>query len=101
MRDVGDILLNGIRSTRGGINYMKLNEFRCEYYVDDTVIHTFDLVPYELVPYVEQDALFTEIGSGWVRREVLDLLGYSYSVTRSAHYSISGNLDLVSERALD
>ena len=79
---------------------MKLNQFRCECYVDDTAIHTFDLVPYDLPPYAELDALFTEIGSGWVRREALDLLGYSYSVTQSAHYRISGNLDLVSERAL-
>ena len=101
MRDVGNDLLDGIRSTRGGINYLKVNEFRFAYYVDYTVIHVFDLVPREMIPYDGGDPRFTEIGKGWIRQEVLDLLGYSYSETRSTHYSISGNLSLVSEMALD
>ncbi|KAL8788755.1 MAG: hypothetical protein Q9195_007162 [Heterodermia aff. obscurata] len=99
--DDGDILLSRIRSTAGGINYMKMTDCRWLYYVDSTVIHTFHLVPPELINCAEPDPLFTEIGRGWVRQEVLDLLGYSYSETRPGHYSITSNLDLVREMALE
>ena len=85
-----------MRSNGGGIVYMKGNDFRCSYYLDNTVVYSFFLVPRQLIASDEPDPLFTEIGKGWVRQEVLDLLGYTYSEERSGHFSISGNLILVS-----
>lgn len=40
--------------------------------------------------------LSTEIGDGLVRKEALDLLGYSFSKTEQGDFLIQGNLDLVS-----
>ena len=93
--------MNAMRSNGGGIVYMKRNEFQCSYYLDNIVVYTFRLVPRQLIASDEPDPLFTEIGKGLVRQEVLDLLGHTYSETPSGHFSISGNLDLVRVMQLD
>lgn len=51
-----------------------------------------------MIPYNEWEALNTEVGGGSIRREALDLLGYSYTETETGKFSISGDLHLVCER---
>lgn len=50
-----------------------------------------------MVPSNESEIKKTEIGNGWVRREALDLLGYSYSETLSGQFSIPRDLTFVSD----
>lgn len=93
---IGADILNALRHERGGIVYTKRDDFQQVLYVDEVPFYKFSLVPISLAPSVSE-ILATEIGKGWVRQEALDLLSYSYSETPSGHFSISGNLDFVSE----
>jgi hypothetical protein len=96
-RCVGEDMLNALRCARGGIVYMKRNDFQQSYYLDGIQFYRFYLVPSSLIPSTESEFLSTEIGKGWVRQEALDLLGSSYTVTPSGHFSISRNLEFVSD----
>ena len=94
----GGELLTALRSTRGGIHHVKSNKFKQVHYVDDWPIYTCALVPPHLVPYGEDKATDTELGKGLIRREALDLLGYSYTELETGNFSISGDLKLVCEK---
>ena len=48
-----------------------------------------------MTPFEELGPLCTELGLGLVRKEALDLLGYSYEQTPSGQFSIADNLDMV------
>lgn len=96
-RYTGYQILNALRSASGGIVYMKGNEFRQSYFVDKIEVYAFDLVPRSFIPASEREPQFTEIGNGWVRREALNLLSYTYTETSYGHYSIARDLDFVSE----
>ena len=87
-----------MRSMRGGIYYMKSNNFKQKHYVDQRLIFVCYLVPSHMVPEKEDKVLNTELGRGLIRREALDLFAYSYMETETGNFSISGNLRLVSER---
>lgn len=93
---IQDFFLNAIRSTGGGIIYTKRNDFQCLQYVDQRVVCRFRLVPPWLIPSGEPEFLFTEIGKSWVRQEVLNLLGFTYSETQTGQFCVSGNLEFVS-----
>lgn len=93
-RYVGDDILKVLRYTRGGIVYSKSNDFQHSHYVDSYEIYRLYLVPSFLIPSNESEVQNTELGKGWVLREALDLLGYSYSETASGHFSIPRDLAL-------
>lgn len=97
-RRLGREILTKLRSTRGGIYYIKSNNFKQMHYVDQYPIYTCTFVPSHMIPYGEDRCQNTEIGVGLVRREALDLLAYSYTRSETGNFSISGNLGLVSER---
>ena len=78
---------------------MKSNQFKQVHYVDHDPIYTCALVPPHLIPLNEDKALDTELSRGSIRREALDLLGYSYTETGTGNFSITGNLELVCERS--
>ena len=94
---IGAEILNALRYKRGGIVYMKRDGFRQYLYVDEVPFYKLNLVPLSLIPANEPEFSVTEIGKGWVRQEALDLLCYSYNETPSGHFSISRDLDFVSE----
>ena len=94
---VGYDILDVLRYTRGGIVYTKSNDFQNSHFIDSYEFYRLYLVPSFLIPSDESGVQTTEIGKGWVRREALDLLGYSYSETPSGHFSIPRDLTLVSE----
>lgn len=96
-RYVGDDILKGLRYMRGGIIYTQSNDFQNSHFVDNYEFYRLYLVPLFLIPSEESEVQTTEIGKGWVRREALDLLGYSYSETPSGHFSIPRDLTFVSE----
>ena len=98
LRNLGRDLLTALRSTKGGIHYVKSNQFKQVHFVDHWPIYTCALVPLHLVPYGEDKTMNTELGKGLVRREALDLLAYSYTETETGNFSISGNLKLVCEK---
>lgn len=91
-RHIGDDIVKSLQSTRGGLVYTKSNDFQHSYFVDHYEFYRLYLVPSFLIPSDESDFQNTEIGKGWVRREALDLLSYSYSETPSGHFSIPRNL---------
>lgn len=64
-------------------------------YVDGRECYIFCLLPHSLIPIHARRGHYTEIGMGWVRREALDLLNYSYKETKSGRYSINGVLSFV------
>lgn len=74
---------------------MKSNQFKQVHYVDQYPIYVCALVPSHIIPYNEWKPLHTELGKGLVRKEALDLLGYSYTETEMGTFSLSGDLDLV------
>ena len=90
-------ILAALRSTRGGIQYTKSNQFKQVHFVDQHAIYTCAYVPSDLVPYSEWKPLNTELDRSLVRREALDLLGYSYTETKTGKFSISDDLELVSK----
>ena len=94
-RHVGNDIVRSLRSARGGLVYTKSNDFQHSYFVDHYEFYRLYLVPSNLIPSDESDFRSTEIGKGWVRREALDLLGYSYTETPSGHFSIPRNLKFV------
>ena len=98
LRYFGRDLLTALRSTRGGIHYVKSNQFKQVHFVDHRLIYTCALVPPHLVPYGEDKTMNTELGKGLIRREALDLLAYSYTETETGTFSVSGNLKLVREK---
>ena len=97
-RYFGGELLTALRSTRGGIHYVKSNQFKQVHFVDHWPVYTCALVPPHLVPYDEDKLVNTELGKGLIRREALDLLAYSYTETETGTFSVSGNLRLVCEK---
>ena len=50
-----------------------------------------------MIPSNKSEIKCTEIGKGWVRREALDLLGYSHGETLSGQFSTLRNLTLISD----
>ena len=90
-------MLKFLRYTHGGIVYTKSNDFQHVYFVDGYEFYRFYLVPSFMIPSNESEIKRTEIGTGWVRREALDLLGYSYSETLSGQFSIPRDLTIVSD----
>ena len=97
-RYFGGELLTALRSTRGGIHYIKSNHFKQVHFVDHWPVYTCALVPPHLIPYGEDKTMNTELGKGLIRREALDLLAYSYTETETGTFSVSGNLKLVREK---
>lgn len=97
---LGDAILNALRSTRGGIYYTKSNDVKQVHYVDHFPIFTCVFVPPHMVPYNEWKFLKTELHKGTIRREALDLLGYSYSEVGAEKFSISGDLELTEIKEL-
>ncbi|KAM0800716.1 hypothetical protein BDR22DRAFT_230643 [Usnea florida] len=93
-RQLGSEILAILRSERGGIHYMKSNNFKQVHYVDQYPIYTCYLVPSNMIPYNEDSCLITELGSGLIRKEALDLLTYSYTRSETGNFSIKGNLGL-------
>lgn len=72
---------------------MKRNKFQHFHYVDNECFYIFDLVPEYMMQI--REIRYTELGQGLVKKEALDLLGYSFEQTPSGHFSIVGDLDLV------
>ena len=97
-RRLGREILTGLRSTRGGIYYIKSNDFKQVHYVDEHPIYICNYVPSHMIPYSVDKFLNTELLGGLVRREALDLLAYSYNRSETGNISISGDLGLVSEK---
>ena len=97
-RRLGREILTSLRSTRGGIYYIKSNDFKQVHYVDEYPIYICNYVPSHMIPYNVDKFLNTELLGGLVRREALDLLAYSYNKSETGNISISGDLELVSER---
>lgn len=95
-RRVGDDILEALRRERGGIVYLMQRDLYIVLCVDDVAFYRINLVPEETIFEEATKTLSIEIGRSWVRQEALDLLGYSYSVTKSGDFSITGNLDFVS-----
>lgn len=93
----GQNILNRLRSRAGGIYYTKSNQFRETQFVDLDVIFERQLVPPHLIPSHEMSYLTTEIDSGSVRKEAVELLEYDYKETKTGKLSISGDLGLVRE----
>ncbi|KAL8956295.1 MAG: hypothetical protein Q9193_006148, partial [Seirophora villosa] len=89
---VGDDFLTELRLRRAGIVYMKRNKFQLFHYVDNECFYTSNLVP----PHTMQsrEIQYTELGQGLVKKEALDLLGYSYEQIPSGHLSIVGDLSM-------
>lgn len=92
---LGGEVLTALRSTRGGIYYIKSNHFKQVHYVDHFPIYTCAFVPSHMIPFNEDTPLSTELGRGLVRKEALDLLAYSYTETPTGNFSISANIELV------
>lgn len=99
-RYFGGELLTALRSTRGGIHYVKSNQYKQVHFVDDRPIYTCALVPPHLIPYGEDKAMNTELSKGLIRKEALDLLGYSYTELETGNFSVSSNLKVVCEKYL-
>ena len=97
-RQLGSEILAILRSERGGIHYIKSNNFKQVHYVDEYPIYTCYLVPSDMIPYNENSCLSTELGSGLIRKEALDLLTYSYTRSETGNFLIKGNLGPVSGR---
>lgn len=97
---LGVEILAALRSTRGGIQYTKSNQFMQTHFVDQLPIYICAYVPPHMVPASESEPLNTELDQSLVRREALDLLGYSYTETKTGKFSISDNLELVSKAFL-
>lgn len=97
-RELGSEILATPRSRRGGIYYIKSNNFKQVYYVDEYCIYVCSFVPLNLIPVNEDNVLNTELGSGLIRKEALDLLAYSYTRNETGNFLIKGDLGLVSER---
>lgn len=55
-------------------------------------------MPSYLIPPSEGRCQTTEVDKGLIRREALDLLGYSYAETDAGKFLISGDLDLVCKK---
>ena len=97
-RRLGSEILATLRSRRGGIYYIKSNNFKQMYYVDEYCIYVCSFVPLNLIPVNEDNILNTELGSGLIRKEALDFLAYSYTRSETSNFLIKGDLGLVSER---
>ena len=97
-RALGSDILARLRSTRGGIYYIKSNNFRQVHYVDEYCIYICNFVPSNIITHNEDIIVNTELASGLIRKEALDLLAYSYTRSETGNFSIKGDLGLVSER---
>lgn len=91
----GEEMLRALRSAGAGIVYTKRFKFHQDHYVDAERFASCTLVPTELIPTDDSDPVCTELNQGLVRKEALDLLGYSYEATPSGQFAIAGNLDMV------
>lgn len=94
-RQLGSEVLAALRSTRGGIYYRKISRLKEVHYVDQYPIYTCAFPPQHMVHYNESENVSTELGQGLIRKEALDLLGYSYTYTGNGQYSLPGDLELV------
>ena len=95
---LADTILSSLRAKSGGILYSKrTKENRQLYYVDRHLICYCDMVPLNTQVMDPPGATHTEIGGGMVRKEALDLLGYSYDEMSRGHFSVVGDLKFVSE----
>ncbi len=95
---LGDEILAALRSTTGGIYYTKSTPFNQVHYIDQHPIYSCAFVPSHLIPRYHRKPRSTELGRGMIRREALDLLGYSYTRSETGNFSISADLELVCER---
>ncbi|KAL9013387.1 MAG: hypothetical protein Q9173_001915 [Seirophora scorigena] len=75
-RSMGDDILKYLRSRRAGIVYTKRNNFQQFHYVDHECFYIYHLVPGHMMQ--SREVQYTELGQGLVKKEALDLLGYSY-----------------------
>lgn len=91
-------MLNALRTRKGGIYYTKSNQYKQVHYVDEYPIYICALVPSHMIPFNDWKPLNTELGRGLVRREALDLLGYSYAEKETGVFSISSDVELVCAR---
>lgn len=94
-RSLGDRLLASLRSARGGIYYKKRNYHKQVHYVDRTPLFECELVPSYMIPLGESGPFHTELGKGLVRREALELLGYSFDDENNGQYLVKGDLKFV------
>lgn len=92
---LGDEILGHLRVSRGGIYYTKSSPLKQVHYIDHYPFYTCALVPSSMIPQNEWKPLHTELGQGLVRKEALDLLGYSYTETEGGKFSVLGNLEMV------
>jgi hypothetical protein len=93
-------ILAALRSARGGIQYAKSSKFEQVRFVDHRVIYECAYVPWQMIPHGERNFPNTELDRGLVRKEALDLLGYSYTETKTEKCSISDDLELVSKELM-
>ncbi|KAL9607493.1 MAG: hypothetical protein Q9167_007594 [Letrouitia subvulpina] len=91
-RNLGDHLLAALRSSRGGIYYKKRNYHKQVHYVDQTPLFECEFVPSYMIPLGESGPFRTELGKGLVRREALQLLGYSFEDEDTGQYLVMGDL---------
>ena len=96
-RPLGDEILAAQRSTKGGIYYTKANQYKEIHFVDQHIVYECQHAPLYRIPYDEREALTTRLAVGLVRREALDLLGYSYVTMKNGILSISEDLEFVSQ----
>lgn len=87
-RQLGGEILTKLRAARGGIYYIKSNNFKQVHYVDQYPIYICTFVPQHMISYNEDRCQNTEIAVGLVRREALDLLAYSYTKSETGNFSI-------------
>ena len=95
-RHLGRDILDALRSTRGGIHYTKNSPIREDHYVDEYPVFLSSILPLDLASRSDYEYASAEIGSDMIRKEALDLLGYTYTETPTGKLSISGDISFVS-----
>ena len=94
-KHLGDEILGALRSRRGGIYYTKANQFKEIHFVDQDCLYTCRYVPPGIIPHNEEEVYNTKLGMGLVRKEALDLLGYSYVTSKTGMFAIADDLEFV------
>ncbi|KAL8954310.1 MAG: hypothetical protein Q9183_007205 [Haloplaca sp. 2 TL-2023] len=89
-------MLDSLRSAKGGIHYIEESPVRQDHYVDERPVYFNSILPPDLVSRPDRECATAEIGSGMVRKEALDLMGYTYTETPTGRLSISGDISFVS-----
>ena len=93
---VGHDVLSMLRGSPGGIHYVKTNQYRQVHFIDYHPILTCWYAPLQLIGHRKDEFRSTEIVSGSISKEILDLLGYSYDSLDFGKLLIQGDLDFVS-----